>query len=165
MVLAPIASDIVKQDETAMYLARSRAASYDGGIVRYPDMNVIGITRGVRKIIPQHSWVTAFARSGQLQFGQQTIPPRGFFTAENNYCWNDKRPGFYVSVTEIDRVGREIVECPGYRKMFVSERIEAVVGAYKEILARDICLVVKGRSMRLYVLSKGIPLQLRLMGD
>ena len=119
-----------------MYLARSRAASYDGGIVRYADMNVIGITRCVREIIPQHSRVTAFARSGQLQFGQQTIPPRGFFTAENNYCWNDKRPGFYVSVTEIDRVGREIVECPGYRKMFVSERIEAVLGAYKEILAR-----------------------------
>ena len=148
-----------------MYLARSRAASYDGGIVRYTDMDVIGITRCIREIIPQHTRVTTLARRGQLEFGQQTIPPRGFFTAENNYCWNDKRPGFYVSVTEIDRVGREIVECPGYRKMFVSERIESVVGAYKEILARDICLVVEGRSMRLYVLSKGIPHQLSLMGN
>jgi hypothetical protein len=49
--------------------------------------------------------------------------------------------------------------------MFVSERIEAVIGAYKEILARDIGLVVEGRSMRLYVLSKGIPHQLSLMGN
>ena len=58
-----------------------------------------------------------------------------------------------------------MVECPGYRKMLVSERIESVIGAYKEILARDIGLVVKGRSMRLYVLSKGIPHQLSLMGN
>lgn len=148
-----------------MYLARSRAASYDGGVVRYTDMNVIGITRGVRKIIPQHSRVTAFARSCQLQFGQQTIPPRILFTTEDNDHRDEQRSGFDVSVTEIDRVGREIVECPGYRKMLVSERIESVIGAYKEILARDIGLVVEGRSMRLYVLSKGIPLQLRLMGD
>ena len=109
--------------------------------------------------------MTTLAGRGQLQFGQQPVPARVFFTAENNYRWNDKRPGFYVSVTEIDRVGREIVECPGYRKMFVSERIEAVIGAYKEILALDIGLVIEGRSMRLYVLSKGIPHQLSLMGN
>ena len=49
--------------------------------------------------------------------------------------------------------------------MPVSERIEAVISAYKEILVRDIGLVVEGRSVRLYVLCKGIPHQLRLMGD
>lgn len=49
--------------------------------------------------------------------------------------------------------------------MLVSERIEAVISTYKEIMARDIGLVVEGRSMRLYVLRKGIPHQLRLMGD
>ena len=165
LVLAPVAGDVVKQDETAMYLAHIRDAADDGGVVRYTYINVIGITRCVREIIPQHSRVTAFARSGQLQFCQQSISPWIFFTTKNNYCWNDKRPGFYVSVTETDRVGREIVECPGYRKMLISERIESVIGAYKEILARDIGLVVKGRSMRLYVLSKGIPHQLRLMGN
>ena len=85
-----------------MYLAHIRDAADDGGVVRYTDMNVIGITRCVREIIPQHTRVTAFARSGQLQFGQQTIPPRGFFTAENNYCWNDQCSGFNVGVTEID---------------------------------------------------------------
>ena len=102
LVLTPVAGDVVKQDETAVYLARSGAASYDGGIVRYTDMNVIGITRCVREIIPQHSRVTAFARSGQLKFGQQMIPARILFSAENNYCWNDQRPGFNVGVTEID---------------------------------------------------------------
>ena len=101
LVLAPVAGDVVKQDETAVYLARSGAASYDGGIVRYTDMNVIGITRCVREIIPQHTRVTAFARSGQLQFCQQSISPWIIFTTKNNYCWNDQRPGFYVSVTEI----------------------------------------------------------------
>lgn len=49
--------------------------------------------------------------------------------------------------------------------MLISERIEAVIGAYKEILARDIGLVVERRSMRLYILRKGIPHQLRLMGN
>ena len=84
-----------------MYLARIRAAADDGGIVRYTYINVIGITRCVREIIPQHTRMTAFARSGQLQFGQQTIPARIVFTAEDNYCRNDQRSGFYVSVTEI----------------------------------------------------------------
>lgn len=73
-----------------MYLARSRAASYDGGIIGYPDMNVIGITRCVSEIIPYQSRVTAFARSGQLKFCQQTVPARILFTAENNDCRNDQ---------------------------------------------------------------------------
>lgn len=45
LILAPIAGDVIKQDETAVYLAHIRAAADDGGIVRYTDMNVIGITR------------------------------------------------------------------------------------------------------------------------
>lgn len=47
-------------------------------------MNVIGITRGVREIIPQHTRVTTFARSGQLQFCQKTIPARMLLIAEDN---------------------------------------------------------------------------------
>ncbi len=91
LVLAPVAGDVVKQDETAVYLARIQTAADDGGVVRYTDMNVIGITRCVREIIPQHTRVTAFARSGQLKFGQQTIPPRIFFTTENNDRRDDQR--------------------------------------------------------------------------
>jgi hypothetical protein len=68
-------------------------------------------------------------------------------------------------VLEFETVSRERLPGLRGRDVLVSQRIEAVIGAYKEILARDICLVVKGRSMRLYVLSKGIPHQLSLMGD
>ena len=85
-----------------MYLARIQTVANDGGIVRYANKYYGGITRCVREIIPQHSRVTAFARSGQLQFCQQSISPWIFFTTKNNYCWNDQRPGFNVGVTEID---------------------------------------------------------------
>ena len=91
LVLAPVAGDVVKQDETAVYLARIQTAADDGGVVRYTDMDHGGITRCIREIIPQHTRMTAFARSGQLQFGQQTIPARIVFTAEDNYCRNDQR--------------------------------------------------------------------------
>jgi len=76
LVLAPEAGDIVKQNETAVYQARIRAAADNGGIVLDANMDHSGITRCVRKIIPRHTRVTAFARSGQLEFGQQPIPPR-----------------------------------------------------------------------------------------
>ena len=58
LVLAPITGDVVEQDETAVYLAHIRAAVDDGGVVRYADMNVVGITRCVREIFPQHSRVS-----------------------------------------------------------------------------------------------------------
>ena len=85
-----------------MYLARIRATADDGGIVRYANMNHGGITRCVRKIIPKHTRVTAFAGRGQLKFGQQPIPPRILFTAEDNDRRDDQCAGFDVGVTEID---------------------------------------------------------------
>ena len=76
LLLAPEAGDIVKQNETAVYKARIRAAADNGGIVRDAIMDHSGITRCVRKIIPQHPRVTTLARRGQLEFGQQPISPR-----------------------------------------------------------------------------------------
>lgn len=37
-VLAAVAGDFIKQDETAVYLAHVRAAADDGGIVRYANL-------------------------------------------------------------------------------------------------------------------------------
>lgn len=43
LVLAPVAGGIVKQNETAVYQARIRAAADDGGIVR--DANLLEYLR------------------------------------------------------------------------------------------------------------------------
>ena len=102
LVLAPVAGNVVKQDETAVYLARIQTVANDGGIVRYANMDYGGITRCVREIIPQHTRVTTLAGRGQLQFGQQPIPARILFTAEDNDRWDDQRAGFDVGVTEND---------------------------------------------------------------
>ena len=91
LVLAPVAGDVVKQDETAVYLARIQTAADDGGVARYTDMDHGGITRCIREIIPQHTRVTTLARRGQLEFGQQPIPPRILFAAENNDRRDDQR--------------------------------------------------------------------------
>lgn len=85
-----------------MYLARIQTVANDGGIVRYANMYYGGITRCVREIIPQHTRVTTLAGRSQLQFGQQPVPARILFTAENNDRRDDQRAGFYVGVTEID---------------------------------------------------------------
>lgn len=63
-MLASVAGDVVKQDETAVYLARIRAAADGRCIVRCANMDYGGITRCVREIIPKHTRVTTFAGRG-----------------------------------------------------------------------------------------------------
>ena len=63
LVLAPITGDVGKKDETAVYLAHIRAAADDGGVVQYANKKVVGITRCVREIIPQHSRVQGTKRA------------------------------------------------------------------------------------------------------
>lgn len=64
------------------------------------------------------------------------------------------------SVLELERIDREIL--PGLRggDMFVAQRIEAVIGAYKEILAGDVRRIVKGRLVAYNGLCEVIPGQL-----
>jgi len=66
-------------------------------------------------------------------------------------------------VLEFERMDREFL--PGLRggDMLVSQRIESVVSAYKEILAGDMRSVVKWRLVAYYRLCKGIPGQLNGM--
>lgn len=59
--------------------------------VRYANIDHGGVTRCVREIIPQHTRETTLAKRGQLEFGQQPIPPRILFTAENNDRRDDQR--------------------------------------------------------------------------
>lgn len=74
-----------------MYLVHIRATADDGSIVRDANIDHGGITRCVLEIIPQHTRVTALASRGQLEFGQQPIPPRILFTADNNDRRDDQR--------------------------------------------------------------------------
>ena len=47
--------------------------------------------------------------------------------------------------------------------VFVAQRLEAVIGAYKEILARDVRRIVKGRLMAYNGLCEAVPCQLNRM--
>ena len=64
LVLAPVVGGVVEQDETAVYLARIRAAANGRCIVRHANMDYGGITRCVREIITKHTRVTTFAGRG-----------------------------------------------------------------------------------------------------
>jgi hypothetical protein len=67
------------------------------------------------------------------------------------------------SVLELERIDREIL--PGQRggDVFVAQRIEAVISAYKEILAGDVRRIVKGRLVAYNGLCEVIPSQLNRM--
>ena len=64
------------------------------------------------------------------------------------------------SVLKLERIDREILPGLWGRDMFVAQRIEAVIGAYKEILAGDVRRIVKGRPVAYYGLCEVIPGQL-----
>ena len=64
------------------------------------------------------------------------------------------------SILESERVDREILPGLRGRDVFVAQRIEAVIGAYKEILAGDVRCIVKGRLVAYNGLCKVVPGQL-----
>jgi len=67
------------------------------------------------------------------------------------------------SVLELERIDREIL--PGSRggDVFVAQRIEAVISAYKKILAGDVRRIVKGRLVAYNGLCEVVPGQLNRM--
>lgn len=66
-------------------------------------------------------------------------------------------------VLEVERMDREILPGLWRGDVFVAQRIEAVIGAYKEILARDVRRIVKGRLMAYNGLCEAVPCQLNRM--
>ena len=66
-------------------------------------------------------------------------------------------------VLEVERMDREILPGLRGRDVFVAQRIKAVIGAYKEILAGDVCCIIKGRLMAYNGLCEAVPCQLNRM--
>ena len=64
------------------------------------------------------------------------------------------------SVLELERIDREILPGLRGRDVFVAQRIEAVISAYKKILAGDVRCIVKGRLVAYNGLCEVIPGQL-----
>gem|GEM_PF-2426744 len=67
------------------------------------------------------------------------------------------------SVLKLERIDREILPGLRGRDVLITKRIKAVIGAYKEILARDVRRIVKGRPVAYNGLCKVIPGQLNRM--
>ena len=67
------------------------------------------------------------------------------------------------SILKSERIDREILPGLRGRDVLVAQRIEAVISAYKEILARDVRRIVKGRLVANNGLCEVIPSQLNRM--
>ena len=135
-------------------------------IIHYDEnATIAGVTGRVGQEVPHMALISAVAGLCQLDAGKYLVPAGRLRLGEIRVKAKAKVGAINGSVLEFQTVRRERLPGLRGRDVLITQSIEAVIGAYNEILARDIGLVVERRSMRLYILRKGIPHQLRLMGN
>lgn len=124
---------------------------------------VPGSTRRGGEKVPHKALILAVARLCQLNLGKYLISARWFRLGEIRVKAKAKVGAINGSVLELERIDREILPCLRGRDVLITQRIEAVIGAYEEILARDVRRIVKGRLVANNGLCEVIPGQLNRM--
>ena len=110
--------------------------------------------------VPHKALILAVARLCQLNLGKYLISACWLRLGEIRVEAKAEVGAINGSVLELERIDREILPGLRERNVFVAQRIEAVIGAYKEILARDVRRIVKGRLVAYNGLCEVIPGQL-----
>ena len=118
---------------------------------------VSGSARRGGKKVPHKARFPAVSGLCKLNLGKYLVAACRLSLGEIRVETKAKVGAINGSVLELERIDREILPGLRGRDVFVAQRIEAVIGAYKEILAGDVRRVVKRRFMAYYRLCKGIP--------
>ena len=124
---------------------------------------IAGSTWSGGKKVPHKAWFPSIAGLCKLNLGKHLVAACGLRLGEIRVETKAKVGAINGSVLELERIDREIL--PGLRggDVFVAQRIEAVISAYKEILAGDVRRIVKGRLVANNGLCEVIPGQLNRM--
>lgn len=133
-------------------------------IVRcYENATVPGSTRRGGEKVPHKARFPTISGLCKLNLGKHLVAACRFRLGEIRVEAKAKVGAINGSVLELERIDREIL--PGLRggDVFVTQRIEAVIGAYKEILAGDVRGIVKGRLVAYNGLCEVVPGQLNRM--
>ena len=124
---------------------------------------VSGSARRGGKKVPHKARFPAVSGLCKLNLGKYLVAACRLRLGEIRVETKSKVDAINGSVLELERIDREIL--PGLRGggVFVAQRIEAMIGAYKEILAGDVRRIVKGRLVANNGLCEVIPGQLNRM--
>lgn len=141
-IQVPPFAEIVHCDENAAI-----AGSTWSGSEKVPHKARLPSISGLCKLNLGKYLVTAF----RLRLGEIRVETKAKVGAING------------SVLELERIDREILPDLRGRDVFVAQRMEAMIGAYKEILARDVRRIVKGRLVAYNGLCEVVPGQLNRM--
>lgn len=127
------------------------------------NITIAGSTwRGGEKV-PHKALILAVARLCQLNLGKYMVTAGRLRLGEIRVKAKAKVGAINGSVLELERIDWEILPCLRGRDVLITQRIEAVIGAYEEILAGDMRRIVKGRPVAYNGLCEVVPGQLNRM--
>lgn len=118
--------------------------------------------RGGEKV-PHKALILAVAGLCKLNLGKYLVTACRLRLREIRVKAKAKVGAINGSVLELERIDREILPGLRGRDVLITQRIEAVISAYEEILAGDVRRIVKGRPVAYNGFCKVIPGQLNRM--
>ena len=124
---------------------------------------VSGSARRGGKKVPHKARFPAISGLCKLNLGKYLVAACRLRLGEIRMETKAKVGAINGSVLKLERIDREILPGLRGRDVFVTQRIEAVIGAYKEILAGDMRCIVKGWLVANNGLCEVIPGQLNGM--
>lgn len=110
--------------------------------------------------VPHKAWFPSIAGLCKLNLGKHLVAACRLRLGEIRVEAKAKVGAINGSVLEFERVDWEILPGLWGRDVFVAQRIEAVISAYKKILAGDVRCIVKGRLVAYNGLCEVVPGQL-----
>lgn len=113
--------------------------------------------------VPHKARFPAISGLCKLNLGKYLVAARRLRLGEIRVETKSKVGAINGSVLELERIDRKILPGLRGRDVFVAERIEAVIGAHKEILAGDMRRIVEGWLVAYNGLCELIPGQLSRM--
>lgn len=122
-----------------------------------------GITRRGSEKVPHKTRFPAVSGLCKLNLGQHLVATCRLRLGEIRAQAKAKVGPINGSVLELERMDREILPGLRGRDVLITQRIEAVIGAYEEILARNVRRIVKGRLVAYNGLCEAVPSQLNRM--
>lgn len=125
---------------------------------------IAGAARSERQEVPHLAWFSSFAWAGQLNLYEKMVTLRGMAVLKGKpeaekqilRIWPD-------TARECKGINWKLLVGLRFRRMLISEGVEAMISAHEEIIARDMGGVVKRWPVAYYRLCKRIPNQLNGM--
>lgn len=156
----PVKKDIAAVD---LILVQIQVPAFAEIVHCYENATIAGSTwRGGEKV-PHKARFSAISGLCKLNFGKYLVAACRLRLGEIRAEAKAKVGAINGRVLELERIDWEILPSLRGRDVFMAQRIEAVIGAYKEILAGDVRRIVKGGLVAYNGLCEVIPSQLNRM--